>query len=107
MNAVEKQQRKKFEAYQTGAKKRKKLWSLTFQDFLGLCEQPCHYCGAAPLSGGSNRWPHNGIDRKNNTVGYQLENCLPCCSFCNRGKGQRDYVTFQKYLAQVRSGIAG
>lgn len=105
MNAIEKQQAKKFEAYQAGAKKRRKSWSLTFQEFLHFCEQPCHYCGAAPLSGGSNRWPHNGIDRKNNSVGYNAENCLPCCSFCNRAKGQRDYATFQKYLTQVRKCI--
>ena len=27
------------------------------------------------------------LDRKDNAQGYSVENCVPCCTRCNRGKG--------------------
>lgn len=28
----------------------------------------------------------NGVDRRNNLVGYEVENSIPCCTHCNRIK---------------------
>lgn len=38
--------------------------------------KPCHYCGIA-----ENRM---GVDRLDNELGHTKDNCVPCCSTCNR-----------------------
>lgn len=35
--------------YRAGAVKRGKDFELTFDQFVNLMEQPCHYCGADPV----------------------------------------------------------
>lgn len=35
---------------------------------------PCHYCGDI-YSG--------GVDRVDSTIGYLVDNCVPCCTICN------------------------
>ena len=55
----------------------------------------CHYCGIEPNSTwfGTKRtivntdgFKYNGIDRKDNTIGYTTENCVSCCKICNNSK---------------------
>lgn len=56
---------------------------------------PCHYCGATPAK-------HNeslGIDRVDNSCGYEYDNCVPCCVTCNMLKRTLSYDDF---VAQVR-----
>ena len=70
--------------------------SLTFNEFLTFTSIPtCHYCGNHIT------WPpyqsvhSNGklashayyLDRKDNALGYTKDNCVVCCSLCNRVKG--------------------
>ena len=38
----------------------------------------------------------NGIDRKDNTIGYSFDNCVSCCGDCNYSKGKQDRETFEK-----------
>jgi hypothetical protein len=97
----EQQSRKAFLVYQKNAAIRRKSWALTYEQFIHLSEQRCAYCGSEPLSGGSNVWPHNGIDRRDNNQGYYEANCLPCCSICNHGKGTRTYARFVAYIIRV------
>lgn len=37
----------------------------------------CHYCGLPTIG---------GIDRVDSSIGYDPENCVPCCTDCNRTK---------------------
>ena len=87
------------------AKIRKKEFTLTESDFKSLVDSDCHYCGAKPsrLFTSKNRIPYvyNGIDRKNNSVGYLLENCLPCCTMCNFAKRDSEYETFIEWAKQL------
>jgi hypothetical protein len=98
---VNKAKKRRYDVYIDAAVKREKDFSLTLEQFIEICEKECHYCGVAPLSGGSNVWAHNGIDRKDNHQGYLIENCLPCCSICNRGKGTKSYGWFVAYIVRV------
>jgi hypothetical protein len=41
--------------------------------------QPCHYCGGMLLDETG-----CGLDRRNNSIGYTIENVLPCCGVCNQ-----------------------
>ena len=70
-----------FLGYRFGAKKRSIPFRLSFKKYLEISSMPCEYCGAS--------LGRNGIDRKDNSVGYTSENSVPCCSKCNLMK--RDY----------------
>lgn len=74
--------------YQAGAKKRNIAWELTVEDFSRLTSSDCYYCGTKPfqISKGSSYfgdYTYNGIDRRDNTKPYSLENSVPCCGPCN------------------------
>ena len=44
---------------------------------------------------------YNGIDRKDNYKGYVIDNCLPCCTICNKSKRDLDYLIFTKWIERV------
>ena len=60
--------------------KRNKELSLSKEQYFELIQKPCSYCNYF------NEEEINGIDRVDNTKGYILENCIPCCKHCNRMK---------------------
>lgn len=109
-------------SYKQSAKKRNLEYSLTKEQFREIVTQVCHYCG----SSGSliNRFKNkngeitlknyldvewierqnliiNGIDRKDNNLGYTYENSLPCCKICNRGKNDMSYTDFIEYINKL------
>jgi hypothetical protein len=43
----------------------------------------------------------NGIDRVDNTKGYTLENCVPCCTRCNLAKHTMSLTAFKEWVAEV------
>jgi hypothetical protein len=53
----------------------------------------CHY----PPRGG-----FNGIDRVDNSKGYILGNCVPCCSWCNRAKADGTLAKFMDWIWWMR-----
>lgn len=55
-------------------------WLPTLEKHIAFTSQPCTYCGR--LEGGRDD-PHVGIDRKNNSRGYDRDNIVPCCRRCN------------------------
>jgi len=55
------------------AKKRGFIFRITFDEFVEITNQPCHYCGGEGY----------GIDRLDNTIGYLKDNIVSCCSMCN------------------------
>jgi hypothetical protein len=63
-----------FRQYQYKAKQRNLTFSLTLEEFEKLTLAPCFYCGDRPGM---------GIDRKDNRIGYNSLNSVPCCGPCN------------------------
>jgi hypothetical protein len=43
----------------------------------------------------------NGIDRVINTVGYTVNNCVPCCFVCNKAKSDRDLDEWNSWLNRI------
>ena len=94
--------------YKAAAKRRDLSFNLTTEKFRELTKQNCFYCGKIPsqimrhpeLNGG---YTYNGIDRIDNTVGYFLNNCVPCCYTCNRAKGQMTQEEFYNWAERVNS----
>lgn len=94
-------------AYKAGAKKRGHEWSLTKEQFGELTKGDCYYCGAEPAQmAGSTRWSaytYNGVDRVDNALGYEPSNCVPCCSTCNKIKGQVSRAIIERAYLKLHS----
>lgn len=97
--------------YRSGAAKRDYVFELTKSQFKALIIQACVYCGSPPilktqprLNGGMYC---NGLDRKDNRIGYTLSNVVPCCETCNRGKGKQSMDMWMSYLKRVMKHISG
>lgn len=74
------------------AKRRQLEVNITFEQYAPLVqENNCFYCPNSLSKLGS------GLDRKDNSIGYTLENVVPCCRSCNRTKGDR--LTFEEMVA--------
>jgi len=69
----------KYKDYKSGAKCRGYSFDLTTEQFLEFYwKKPCSYCGCEIET--------VGIDRVDNKKGYSLDNCVPCCTTCNKMK---------------------
>ncbi|KKM81786.1 hypothetical protein LCGC14_1326270 [marine sediment metagenome] len=82
----------KYKEYKHSAKRRGLVFPLTIKVFEDIIKEPCHFCGTK-LAG--------GIDRKDNSQGYLIKNCLPCCQYCNRAKYTRSYEEFREWIDQL------
>lgn len=91
--------------YKWEAKKRNLEWSLTDAEAIKMFEQNCFYCDTEPAprytSGGS--FNANGIDRKDNYLGYITDNCVPCCKNCNRAKLSMSLQDFYLWLTSINT----
>lgn len=95
-----------YRGYKFSAEKRGRPFELTESQFRELTQQCCFYCGAKPnklMSTGNQQsnYTYNGVDRVDNSLGYVISNCVPCCEFCNKAKGTRTYVEFMEWLANL------
>lgn len=91
--------RKAFMSLKTNAKSRKLAVNISENEFFKIAKNPCIYCGEKPTEKTPpKKWQVptylNGIDRVDNSIGYTLENSVPCCRQCNWAK--RD-LTLQEW----------
>ena len=89
-----------FQERKSGAAKRGHDWELTFEQFKSLVQSPCYYTGREPSqiwkSSGGSFCVVNGIDRKDNSIGYEINNCVPCCkdvNYAKRALSEQDFLT--------------
>ena len=61
--------------------KRSKIWSISLDEFADLMKKSCHYCQDKLHDKLSDSGC--GLDRIDNSKGYELDNVLPCCKICN------------------------
>lgn len=100
--------------YKHNATKRKISFDLTLEQFRVIITKPCIYCHStqesfiyAASSGMTSeglklsKFSYTGIDRKNSTIGYTWDNCVPCCKICNRGKQDMEYQQWIDYLDRL------
>lgn len=98
-----------FREYRKGAIKRNLEFSLPQLDFFKLLETNCNYCGHPPILMGGHCYmdksipplKRNGVDRKDTTLGYTLENCVACCSKCNYAKHIMLEEEFYNWIKRV------
>lgn len=94
----------RYPEYKTNAKRRGINFYLTSEQFAEIVNCPCHYCDGFSVDRNI-KSRGNGIDRKNSNMGYEKDNCVPCCSTCNFIKNNMGYGDFIKYIKQVYKTI--
>lgn len=84
--------------------------TITTDDVKNIIFKDCHYCGDKPKlipritrnnESVASSIPRNGIDRKDSSIGYTIENCVPCCTRCNILKKDINYDDFCNLIAKI------
>jgi len=88
-----------FKIYVSKSQPRGYSFNLQYEDFKKLVLSSCYYCGYKKDD------EVNGIDRVDNSKGYELENCVTCCKTCNRMKNYLHPLFFINLCKIYASGI--
>ena len=67
--------------YKRSAEKREIDYNLSDEETKKFLKNECFYCKDINDDGYL-----NGIDRKDNKIGYKIDNCVTCCKICNISK---------------------
>lgn len=73
-------------------------WGLTDKQAQEVMSQECHYCGT---SGN----PYVGLDRKDSSKDYVIDNVLPSCTTCNYAKRLQSYNEFRNWVLRAAEHI--
>lgn len=105
--------------YKNGAKKRGFSWELNYDEFCNIVSKNCFYCGSEPknwdcISNAPSLQKDSpnvnfkdyeikftGIDRFDTNKGYSLDNCVPCCVYCNRAKSNLNFDDFKEHIKKI------
>lgn len=96
--------------YKRDAIRRGHTFSLSDSDVEHITKQNCFYCGTSPnqiISRFQSKYPangeyrYNGIDRVDNTRGYELSNVVPCCKKCNQAKMNLPLDDFKNLIKSI------
>lgn len=99
-----------FDIYVNSANKRNIEFCLHIEEFSWIVSQDCFYCGKKPekkIKGTfvNSTWfddlLYNGIDRMNSHLGYKVGNVLPCCTSCNKSKGNMKFDDWIEMLQAI------
>ncbi len=105
-----------FNIYKRNSRYRNLIFNLSKEEFTAIIDKPCYYCGtvgsmSTSRVGGGHQlyidkpYKHNGVDRKDNNIGYIKGNVVPCCKKCNIFKNRRSISDFKEWVYQVRNHI--
>lgn len=94
--------------YRHRAKEKGSVFGLSLEECSKLFSQNCHYCKASPSSFKTNKtntsqFYYNGIDRIDNSRGYEKDNVVSCCGQCNRAKGVLSQKDFYDWIQRVKN----
>jgi hypothetical protein len=86
-----------FNSTKNKASTRNYSFNIDFDIFKSLVLSECYYCHHQKND------EVNGIDRINNAIGYEKDNCVSCCKVCNRMK----WIFHPLFFVQVCKLISG
>jgi hypothetical protein len=89
-----------YQSYLKRATKKELEFNLTKNEFDEIISQNCHYCKKE-----NSKTHNNGIDRKDNNIGYILSNCMSCCAECNYMKSNLSYQIFIEQCKKITENI--
>jgi hypothetical protein len=104
--------RRLLRTYKKHALQRELEWALSDDEFRTLIAKECFYCASPPcrVATSNKSTPkrarrtlseitYNGVDRKDNSVGYVPDNVVTACSTCNYAKRE---LPAEDFLAHIR-----
>lgn len=99
---------KLFNSYKNYAEHKNRKFLLSKKEFRKITSSNCFYCGNPPKQisyrkHSNGKYIYNGIDRKNNKIGYTKSNSVPCCFICNRAKSNMEYKEFIKWIKRLKN----
>ena len=108
-----------FSRYKKDAKRKKRKFSITFEEFRELVTSNCFYCTVEPstivnplkytgrsIERENEGWiKYNGVDRVNSSIGYVKENVVSCCSKCNYGKHRMSIEEFKEWIERIHKNL--
>lgn len=110
-----------YKSYRASAEKRQLEFRLTWEEFALKLNENCWYCGSLPMnvckvpasSYGAKKDRklgtvvvfYNGIDRKDNSIGYILDNVVACCGFCNNAKKDLSVDQFRDWVNRLTTKL--
>ena len=84
-----------FKQYKYSSKSREYSFELTEKQFNDIVSKKCFYCNR------TNKEEVIGTDRLDNSIGYNLRNCVPCCSYCNYMKNNYSLEEFLEKIEDI------
>lgn len=81
-----------FNALCSRARKKNMAVEISADDHKRLTQMPCYLCGV---------YGNNGIDRKDNNIGYTRENSFACCACCNMMKKTMNHDDFVNLCRRI------
>jgi hypothetical protein len=87
-----------FERLKRNAKQRNILFNIDLDFFMSLWDKECTYCGDIVTTA--------GIDRVDSSIGYVKENCVRCCSVCNKAKNNMSIEQFINHCKKILNKYA-
>lgn len=88
--------------YKKSAVARGYSWNLTKSAAQNMFLQDCYFCGAKPTEMTVKHYATtafvNGIDRVDNSIGYEPSNCVPCCKTCQFNKKECSMAIAKKMV---------
>jgi hypothetical protein len=91
-----------YNTYKRQATKRSYDFQLTYEVFKKYIFENCYYCSTPPSNIAKQNYrslSYNGIDRVDNSIGYQDDNIVTCCGECNWMKNR---LTKDAFLEKVK-----
>ena len=88
--------RDKYNHFKGNAKSRGLKFDLTRDQVIKFCESPCFYCKTERCL---------GIDRVDNSKGYTIDNCVPCCRCCNKMKMDLEPKFFINQIRKIYNNL--
>jgi len=95
-------------SYKKNAISRGYSFDLDLEYFENLIFSNCHYCGCEPNNKTIRNYKHlfyNGVDRKDNLIGYNEKNCVTCCGRCNMMKNKFSYNDFINHIKNIINNL--
>lgn len=95
-----------FTDYRSEARRKGREFALSLEQFRELIQGNCYYCRIEPFvvyrdDRYIGPFRYNGIDRRENAIGYIFDNCVSCCKHCNRAKLDRSEEEFLVWITRV------
>ena len=94
------QPKRRFDGGVYSAKRRGLTFTVTLEQYAALINQPCYYCQDRFGMIQDNQ-TGVGLDRIDNSIGYEIGNVVSCCKICNQIK--MDCLTVEETIAAINA----